>query len=102
VEVERARLTYKLVQAKEATGQLEEACTLLLDLPVETFGSMELKEKVEYLLEQMRLTLARQDYVRTSIISKKISTRFFDKTDDEVCTVFIHRAPYTFFFRSNN
>jgi 26S proteasome regulatory subunit N5 len=101
VEVERARLTYKLVQAKEATGQLEEACTLLLDLPVETFGSMELKEKVEYLLEQMRLTLARQDYVRTSIISKKISTRFFDKTDDEVCSFHSSRTIYIF-FRSNN
>ena len=45
---------------------------------VETYGSMERKEKVELILEQMRLCLATKDYIRTQIISKKISTRFFE------------------------
>ena len=39
---------------------------------------MERKEKVELILEQMRLCLATKDYIRTQIISKKISTRFFE------------------------
>eukprot|EP00088_Acartia_fossae_P060400 TRINITY_DN7231_c0_g2_i1.p1 TRINITY_DN7231_c0_g2~~TRINITY_DN7231_c0_g2_i1.p1 ORF type:complete len:289 (-),score=104.84 TRINITY_DN7231_c0_g2_i1:86-952(-) len=39
---------------------------------------MERKEKVELILEQMRLCLATQDYIRTQIISKKISTKFFE------------------------
>ena len=30
------------------------------------------------ILEQMRLCLATKDYIRTQIISKKISTRFFE------------------------
>jgi len=33
---------------------------------------------VELLLEQMRLCLAQKDYVRTQIISRKISTKFFE------------------------
>lgn len=78
VEVERARLTYKLAQMKEADGKLDEASTIMQDLQIETFGSMDRQEKVELLLEQMRLCLAQKDYVRTQIISRKIATKFFD------------------------
>ena len=48
VEVERARLTYKVVKRLEAEGKLDEAATMLLELQVETYGSMETQEKVWY------------------------------------------------------
>lgn len=51
---------------------------------VETFGSMERKEKVEFILEQMRLCLAKKDYIRCQIISKKISIKFFNSEDEEL------------------
>lgn len=54
-------------------------------MQVETFGSMDRREKVEMILEQMRLCLAIKDYVRTQIISKKISTKFFDDPTAQVC-----------------
>ena len=38
---------------------------------------MKREEKVEFILEQMRLGLAKKDYIRTQIISKKVSTKFF-------------------------
>ncbi|KAL1483016.1 hypothetical protein MTO96_033423 [Rhipicephalus appendiculatus] len=41
VEVERARLTHKLAQMKEADGNIAEAATLMQELQVETFGSMD-------------------------------------------------------------
>lgn len=81
VEVERARLTHKLAMMKEAEGDITEAATILQELQVETFGSMERKEKVEMILEQMRLCLLKKDFVRTQIISKKISTKFFDSEE---------------------
>lgn len=77
VEVERARLTHKLAMIKESEGDITEAATILQELQVETFGSMDRKEKVEMILEQMRLCLLKKDFVRTQIISKKISTKFF-------------------------
>ncbi|OQR69383.1 26S proteasome non-ATPase regulatory subunit 12-like [Tropilaelaps mercedesae] len=83
VEVERARLTYKLSQIKEAAGDIEGAATLMQELQVETFGSMERREKVELILEQMRLCLAREDYSRTAIIAKKISVKFFEEAERE-------------------
>ncbi len=51
---------------------------------VETFGSMEKKEKVEFILEQMRLCLAKKDFIRTQIISKKINIKYFDDKDTHV------------------
>lgn len=51
---------------------------------VETYGSMEKKEKVEFILEQMRLCVAVKDYIRCHIISKKINTKFFQEDGNEV------------------
>ena len=45
---------------------------------------MEKREKVEFILEQIRLCLAKKDYIRTQIISKKISTKFFEEKDTDV------------------
>ncbi|EDO38521.1 predicted protein [Nematostella vectensis] len=79
VEIERARLTMMLAKIKENEGNITEAANILQELQVvETFGSMERKEKVEFIMEQMRLCLAKKDYIRTQIISKKISPKFFD------------------------
>lgn len=83
VEIERARLTHKLSLFKEKEGDINEAATIMQELQVETFGSMEKKEKVELILEQMRLCLARKDHIRTQIISKKINTKFFEDKDTE-------------------
>ncbi|EGT47618.1 hypothetical protein CAEBREN_15361 [Caenorhabditis brenneri] len=83
VEVERARLTSMVVKKLEAEGKIDEAATMLLELQVETYGSMEMKEKVHYLLEQMRYSLVRNDYVRATIISKKINIKFFNKLETE-------------------
>merc|ERR1719150_3256623 len=52
-------------------------------LEVETYGSMDKKEKVELILDQIRLCLATKDYIRAQIISKKISIRFFENTEHQ-------------------
>ena len=48
---------------------------------------MERREKVEFILEQMRLCLAKKDYIRTQIISKKISPKFFENNQEQVCNL---------------
>lgn len=78
VEIERARLTRKLAAFKEAAGKIDEAASILQELQVETYGSMEKREKIEFLLEQMRVCLLKGDYIRTQIISRKISVRSFE------------------------
>ncbi|NXR74662.1 PSD12 ATPase, partial [Pycnonotus jocosus] len=83
VEIERARLTKTLATIKEQNGEVKEAASILMELQVETYGSMEKKERVEFILEQMRLCLAVKDYIRTQIISKKINTKFFQEENTE-------------------
>lgn len=84
VEVERARLTYRLAIIKEKEDNMEEACKVMQDTQVETLGSMDRKEKTSLILEQIRYCLAIKDFIRAQIISKKISTRFFDSDEQEV------------------
>ncbi|CAG8460814.1 6419_t:CDS:10 [Diversispora eburnea] len=73
VEVERARLTRFLSKIKEDEGNVNEAADILQELQVETFGSMEKREKTDFILEQMRLTLAKKDYTRMQIIKQYLN-----------------------------
>ncbi|XP_028395643.1 26S proteasome non-ATPase regulatory subunit 12-like [Dendronephthya gigantea] len=82
VELERARLTKILSSIKEEDGDIAEAANILQELQVETYGSMERNEKVDFILEQMRLCLAKKDYIRAQIISKKISIKFFENNNE--------------------
>lgn len=44
---------------------------------------MSRREKASLILEQMRLCLAKQDFMRTQIIAKKINVKFFTDENDE-------------------
>lgn len=63
---------------REAEGNIIEAANVLQELQVETYGSMEKREKTELILEQMRYCLAKKDFIRTQIISKKINVKYFE------------------------
>ncbi|EOY09837.1 26S proteasome regulatory subunit (RPN5), putative isoform 1 [Theobroma cacao] len=78
VEIERARLIKKLAKIKEEQCLIAEAADLMQEVAVETFGAMAKTEKIAFILEQVRLCLDRQDYVRAQILSRKISPRVFD------------------------
>ncbi len=51
---------------------------------------MERREKVDFILEQMRLCLAKKDYIRMQIISKKISIKFFESESEQVGSFYYH------------
>jgi 26S proteasome regulatory subunit N5 len=75
VEVENARLSKKHAKMLEEDGKTAEAAELLQEVQVETCGAMERREKAEYILEQMRLVLAQENFVRLQIISRKINPK---------------------------
>jgi 26S proteasome regulatory subunit N5 len=81
VENERARLTQVLAKIKEDQGKLSEAAEILQEIQVETYGTMEKKEKTDFILEQVRLCLDSNDFVRAQILSKKISKKALDDKD---------------------
>lgn len=72
-----------MAKLKEEDGDVTSANSVMLELQVETYGSMSRKEKASLILEQMRLCLIKQDFVRTQIIAKKINIKFFEDENDE-------------------
>jgi 26S proteasome regulatory subunit N5 len=63
-----------LASIYEAEGKIAEAADILQDVQVEIMGTMEKKEKAEFLLEQIRLTMDKNDFVRAEIICKKVNS----------------------------
>jgi len=59
------------------------AADILQEVHVETYGSLSKREKVEFILEQMRLTLAKQDYVRAAIVAGKVSRKHLQEESME-------------------
>lgn len=81
VEVERARLVMIQAKMKEEEGDIAAASSLLQEVQVETFGTMDKHEKANYILEQMRLVLAKKDFIRAQIASRKINTKLLEAED---------------------
>jgi 26S proteasome regulatory subunit N5 len=76
VEVERARVTKILSDIKKEQGDLKAATEILCELQVETFGSMERREKTEFILAQVALCIESSDWTQAGILSRKISTKY--------------------------
>ncbi|KIP12555.1 hypothetical protein PHLGIDRAFT_97969 [Phlebiopsis gigantea 11061_1 CR5-6] len=116
LETPRARVTLILAHhyeslTKEPTstsspskGSIETASDLLSELSVETYSSMERREKTEFILEQMRflIMLAREkdedkavegkkdvvvggeaDWVKVRVTGRKVSEKFLDEKENE-------------------
>lgn len=83
VEVERSEVVKILSKMKEDEGDIEAAANILQDDPVDTYISMDKREKTEYILEQLRLVLLKKDFIRCQVISRKIDPKLLN-TDDQV------------------
>lgn len=77
VEIERARLTRRLAQILEAEGKIAPAADAMQEVAVETFGAMHRSEKIAYVLEQMRLCMDNNDFIRAQILSRKVCLLLF-------------------------
>lgn len=90
VEVERAvvlKLLAEIYLTKK--NDLDTATDILCDLQVETYSLMPFETKIEYILEQMRLTLQKKDYAQARVSSRKIllkTLKNFAKADEYKAT----------------
>ncbi|KAL7910195.1 PCI domain-containing protein [Trichoderma velutinum] len=79
VEVERARVTKILSDIKKQQGDVKAATEILCELQVETFGSMDRREKTEFILAQVALCIESGDWTQAAILGRKISTRYLSR-----------------------
>ncbi|GMM28566.1 proteasome regulatory particle lid subunit [Martiniozyma asiatica (nom. inval.)] len=83
VEIERARTTKILSDILlNEKKDLDKACETLNELQVETYGSMEMDEKITFILDQMTLNNKKGDFQFSKILSRKILLRVLDKYAD--------------------
>lgn len=75
LEVEYARCCLMLVKMNENESNIDEAAKILQDVQVETYGSMDKREKLEFILYQMKIMIKKRDFVRLIIISRKINKK---------------------------
>ena len=70
-------MTRILSDIKKNQGDVKGAAEVLCELQVETFGSMDRREKTEFILDQVALCIENHDWPQAAILSRKISVRFF-------------------------
>lgn len=102
VELERARLTHTLAKMKEEEGDVSGASDILQEVQIETVGSMEKGEKAEFLLEQLRLTIACQDFVRAELVGKKVNKKVLKSDDFQDLKLKYNNLQILFHFRYGN
>ncbi|EAN33052.2 PCI domain protein [Theileria parva strain Muguga] len=78
LEKQRAQIIFKLAKLKEDEGNIKESASILQNIEVETYGSLNKLEKIRYILEQMRVNLLNGDYIRFFMTSKKITESALD------------------------
>lgn len=83
VEVERARVTRQLACMRREQGRVDEASNILCELQVETYGSMEMSEKIEFIIEQMELSILKGDFSQAAVLSRKILKKTFKEAKYE-------------------
>lgn len=79
LEAESARLHLLLALIFESEGRVGDACDVIQDVHVETYGSLSKREKAEYIIQQVRLNLRRKDFVRALIHSRKMNRRTLEE-----------------------
>ncbi|KAI3403582.2 RPN5 [Candida oxycetoniae] len=86
VEVERAIVSKQLAEIYlDKKNDLDKAVEILCDLQVETYSLMPFSDKIEYILEQIKLTLQKGDFNQAKILSRKIllkSLKNFPRADE--------------------
>lgn len=97
LEVEYARCCMILVKHNEQNASnLEEAVKIMENVQVETYGSMSKKEKMEFILYQMKINLLLKDYTKLYIVSKKVNLKILDEPNFEHEKITFNL--YSFFF----
>lgn len=100
LEVEYARCVLMIVKGKEDDNDILEAAKILQEVQVETYGSMDRREKLEFILYQMKIMIKKEDFVRLFIISKKINEQ--NLGDDEIADIKVTFYSYLAILNNHN
>ena len=91
LEREYSQVTRQTAEMLEADGKHDDATKLVQEIQIETYGSLQTVEKVDFILYQMKLVLGRRDFVRCQILSRKISKKHINEKGLELQKIQYYR-----------
>jgi 26S proteasome regulatory subunit N5 len=80
LEEERVYISEEMRRRYEETGDVESAFRIVIGVPVETFTMIPEERIILYQLEQLRLCMITNNWIRAEITEKKIRRRYFEET----------------------
>ena len=98
VEFEYSQAIRKMTEIYLMNKQIDEAAKLVQDVQIETFGSLDNKYKVDYILFQMQVLLEKGDYIRTLIVSNKIKRNHLDDEGFELLKIRFFNLMIQYYF----
>jgi 26S proteasome regulatory subunit N5 len=63
----------------EKSGDISKSAEVLQEVHVETYGSLSKREKLDFILEQVRMVLLKRDFVRAYIVSQKVNKKLLEE-----------------------
>ena len=100
--MEYARCSRQYCDLLLGDKDLPQAAEVIQEVQVETYGSMEKKEKVAYVLFQIKLMFDCKDFVRMYIISKKIDTKNLNEEGFEELKVQFYFLMIKYYLQEDN
>lgn len=79
-EMERAKICKDLAAIMKADGNISEAISILDDMKIDTLTSLDKKDRIEIILQQMELLVESKEFVKCLIVAKKINKQHLDQT----------------------
>jgi len=75
LEIERVKLTELKTQQLVAKGDHKEASKLMQSVQIETYGTIDKEKRLDFMLEQMKLLLKVDDFIRMAVVRNKIKEK---------------------------
>lgn len=79
-EIERAKICKDLALIMKEDGKIAKAISILDDLRIDTITTLDRKDRIEIVLQQMELLVESKEFIKCLIIAKKINKQHLDQT----------------------
>lgn len=82
LEEERIKIASALKDIYIGLGNMKGALDAVFDIPVETFTSIGEAKVIGFQLDQLKLAIMNEEWIKADVCSKKIRKRYFDESGD--------------------
>ena len=102
VDNQRAQIVKEFALYLEEKKKYEEASELLKSMHIETFVSLDKREKTEFLLVQLRIALKCNDYLQAQLLSNKINPNIIREKGFEELRIEYYRLMLKYYIQNKN